>query len=69
MIMSDKLKSCWKIFELKIYLAFIDLMLCVGLPLLKYIGYVVIIVTVPLWLPIYWFVKGKEIKEREQSDR
>ena len=65
--MRDRIKSCWKIFGLKIYLAWIDILLCVGLPLLKYIGYIVIVVTSPLWLPIYWFVKGKEIKERENN--
>lgn len=63
--MRDRLKSCWKIFGLKIYLAFINLLLYVAMPLLKYIGYIVIIVTAPLWLPIYWFVDGKEIKDRE----
>jgi hypothetical protein len=65
--MRDGLKSCWKIFGLRVYIAWLDLLLCVVMPLLKYIGYIVIVVTVPLWLPIYWFVKGKEIKERENN--
>lgn len=67
--MRDRLKTNCKIFGLKIYLAWLDFLLYVAMPLLKYIGYFVIFVTIPLWLPIYWFVKGKEIKESENNDR
>lgn len=65
--MSDRLKSCWKILWCKICVAWFDFLLYVAMPLLKYIGYFVIFVTIPLWLPIYLWIGVKRIKEREKE--
>lgn len=65
--MRDRLKTNCKILWCKICVAWFGFLIYVALPLLKYIGYFVIFVTIPLWFPIYWLVKDKEIKERENN--
>ena len=61
--MSYRLKSCWNIFRLKIYIAWLDFQLFVLMPLIKWIGFVVIIATTPLWLIPYCLIERKRIKD------